>query len=80
MEINFKNKNEFIRAVNYNEKNTHGSWLFASCNLDKITLEEAIKNLKNKFIFLLAQAPILRLIIKKEKEKLNWYYAENKNL
>ena len=80
MEINFQNENEFIRGVNYNEKNTHGSWLCASCNLDKITKEEAIQNLKNKYLYLLTQVPILRLIIKKEKEKLNWYYAENKNL
>ena len=66
MEINFKNENEFIRGVNYNEKNTHGSWLFASCNLDKVTPEEALKNLKNKYIYLLTNFPILRLIIKKE--------------
>ena len=46
MEINFKNENEFIRGVNYNEKNTHGSWLFASCNLDKVTPEEALKKFK----------------------------------
>jgi len=80
MEINFKNENEFIRGVNYNEKNTHGSWLFASCNLDKVTPEEALKNLKNKYIYLLTNFPILRLIIKKENEKLNWYYAQNENL
>lgn len=37
MEIDFKDSNEFIRMANYNEKNTHGSWLYASCNLDKVT-------------------------------------------
>ena len=80
MEINFKNENEFIRMANYNEKNTHGSWLYASCNLEKVKPEEAINNLKNKFIYLLSNYTILRIILKNEKEKLNWYYAENKNL
>ena len=50
MEIDFKDSNEFIRMANYKEKNTHGSWLYASCNLDKVTSEEANLNLKDKFI------------------------------
>ena len=80
MEISFSDSNEFIRMANFNEKNTHGSWLYASCNLDKVTPEQAIQNLKNKFIYLLTNFKILRLILKKENEKLNWYYADNTNL
>ena len=80
MEINFQDENEFIRIANYNEKNTHGCWLYASCNLDKVTPEQAIENIKNKFEYLLTKFKILRIILKKENEKLNWYYAKNKDL
>ena len=80
MEIDFKDSNEFIRMANYNEKNTHGSWLYASCNLDKVTPEEAKKNLKDKFIYLLTNFKILRIILKNENGLLNWYYADNKDL
>ena len=80
MEINFKDENQFIRGVNYNEKNTCGCWIYASCDLDKVNVEQAIENLKNIFIYLLTNYKILRIILKKENEKLNWYYAENKNL
>ena len=80
MEINFQDENEFIRIANYNEKNTHGCWLYASCNLDKVTPERAIENIKNKFEYLLTKFKILRIILKKENEKLNWYYAKNKDL
>lgn len=80
MEISFEDSNKFIRMANYNEKNTHGSWLFASCNLDKVSPEQGIKNLKDKFLFLLKNYKILRLILKNENGKLNWYYSENKNL
>ena len=80
MEISFKDANEFIRMANFNEKNTHGCWLFASCNLDKVSPEQAIQNLKNKFIYLLSNYKILRIILKNENSKLNWYYANNKDL
>ena len=80
MEISFKDSNNFIRMANYNEKNTHGSWLFASCNLDKVSPEQALLNLKNKFLYLLTNYKILRIILKNEKGKLNWYYADDKNL
>jgi len=80
MEIDFKDSNEFIRMANYNEKNTHGSWLCASCNLDKVTPEEAKKNLKEKFIYLLTNFKILRIILKNKNGLLNWYYASNKDL
>ena len=80
MEINFENENEFIRMANYNEKNTIGCWIFSSCNLDKVTPEKALENLKEKYIYLLTNIKILRIILKKEQEKLNWYYALNKNL
>ena len=77
MEISFKNSNEFIRMANYNEKNTHGCWLCASCNIDNVCPEIAFENLKNKFIYLLTNYKILRIILKNEKGKLNWYYADN---
>jgi hypothetical protein len=80
MEIDFKDSNEFIRMANYNEKNTHGSWIYASCNLDKVTPEEAKKNLKDKFIYLLTNFKILRIILKNENGLLNWYYVANKDL
>ena len=80
MEINFKDENNFIRGVNYNEKNTYGCWIYASCDLDKVNVEQALENLKNEFIYLLTNFKILRIVLKKENEKLNQYYAENKNL
>ena len=80
MELSFDDSGKFIRMANFNEKNTHGSWLYASCNIDKVTPEEGIKNIKNKFNYLLTHYKILRIILKKEENKLNWYYAENKNL
>jgi len=80
MEIDFKDSNQFIRIANYNEKNTHGSWLYASCNLDKVTPEVGMKNIKDKFIYLLTNFKILRIFLKNEDGKLNWYYVDNKNL
>ena len=80
MELCFDDSGKFIRMANFNEKNTHGSWLYASCNIDKVTPEEGIKNIKDKFNYLLTHYKILRIILKKEENKLNWYYAENKNL
>ena len=77
MELSFDDSGKFIRMANFNEKNTHGSWLYASCNIDKVTPEEGIKNIKNKFNYLLTHYKILRIILKKEENKLNWYYAEN---
>lgn len=80
MEISFKDANNFIKMANFNEKNTHGSWLYASCNLDKVSPEQAKENLKNKFVYLLTNFKILRIILKNENGKLNWFYADNKNL
>ena len=80
MELFFDDSGKFIRMANFNEKNTHGSWLYASWNIDKVTPEEGIKNIKDKFNYLLTHYKILRIILKKEDNKLNWYYTENKNL
>lgn len=55
MEISFENSNEYIRMVNYNEKNTHGNWLYANCNIDKVNIEKTIQNIRNKFIYLLTK-------------------------
>ena len=80
MEFDFRDSNKYIRMANYNEKNTHGSWLYASCNLDKVTPEQGMNNIKNKIKYLLTKYSILRIILKSENNKLNWYYADNKNL
>ena len=55
MEISFSDSNEFIRMANFNEKNTYGSWLYASCDLEKVAQEQAIQNLKDKFLYLIKE-------------------------
>ena len=80
MEINFPDENEYIRDINFMEKNTINCWLVAGCNLDKVNPEQAINNLKNKFLYLLTNYKILRIIIKNQEEKLKWYYAKNSDL
>ena len=80
MEINFPDQNEYIRDINYMEKNTLNCWLITACNLDKVNPEQALNNLRNKFLYLLTNYKILRIIIKNQNEKLKWYYVNNSDL
>ena len=70
MEINFPDQDEYIRDINYMEKNTLNCWLITACNLDKVNPEQALNNLRNKFLYLLTNYKILRIIIKNQNEKL----------
>ena len=76
MEINFPDENEYIRDINFMEKNTINCWLVAGCNLDKVNPEQALNNLRYKFLYLLTNYKILRIIIKNQEEKLKWYYGK----
>ena len=80
MELNFLDQNEYIRDINYFEKNTINCWIYAGCNLDKVDPQQALDNLRNKFVYLLTNYKILRTIIKTQEEKLKWYYAKNSDL
>ena len=77
MELNFLDQNEYIRDINYFEKNTINCWIYAGCNLDKVHPQQALDNLRNKFVYLLINYKILRTIVKTQEEKLKWYYAKN---
>ena len=80
--IIFEDSGKIIRVGDCLETNTIRSWLSASGTLPKsiISSEEALKNLKNKYLSILKDYPTLRIKAIFKDNLYYWHYTSNEEI